>query len=82
MFSLLHRRSDGSFVILRNNKPYHVIKEDILFEAVATAAEGVVLPAEPLPPSVPVRPSPTKAELMQRLDQIAAQIAALDTEAP
>jgi len=82
MFTLLHRRNDGTFVILHNNLPYHVTEDNPLFDEVAEAAFGVELPPEPAPPPVPLRPSPTKADLMLRLEQIAKQIADMDAEAP
>jgi hypothetical protein len=79
MWTLLHRRADGSFVIELNGYPYHVIESDPLFAEVAAAAEGVDLPPEPQPepPPPPPPPQPTRAELLARLEQIAAQIAAL-----
>lgn len=77
MPTLLHRRDDGSFVIELNGHPYHVIESDPLFAEVAAAAEGVDLPPEPQPEPPPPPPQPTRAELLARLDQIAAQIAAL-----
>jgi hypothetical protein len=49
MWTLLHRRDDGSFVIHRNGWPYHVTAADPLFAEVAAAAEGVDLPPEPVP---------------------------------
>jgi hypothetical protein len=53
MWTLLHRRDDGTFVILLNGHPYHVIDSDPLFAEVAAAAEGVNLPPEPQPEPPP-----------------------------
>jgi hypothetical protein len=77
MPTLLHRRADGTFVIELNGYPYHVTESDPLFPEVAAAAEGVDLPPEPVPEAPPPPPPPTRAELLARLEQIAAQIAAL-----
>jgi hypothetical protein len=56
MWTLLHRRADGSFVIRRDGYPYHVIESDPLFAEVAAAAEGVDLPPEPQPEPPPPQP--------------------------
>jgi hypothetical protein len=56
MWTLLHRRDDGTFVIQRDGWPYHVTTDDALFPAVAAAAEGVDLPAEPQPEPPPPQP--------------------------
>jgi hypothetical protein len=56
MWTLLHRRADGSFVIELNGYPYHVIESDPLFAEVAAAAEGVDLPLEPQPEQPPPAP--------------------------
>ena len=82
MWTLLHRRADGSFVIERNGWPYHVTADDPLFPAVAAAAEGVELPPEPAPLAPPPVRQPTRAELLARLNEIAAQIEALGPESP
>jgi hypothetical protein len=77
---LLHRRTDGTFVITYNGKPYHVTQDDPLFTEVATAAVGVDLPPEPGPPAevvLPQPPQPTRAQLMARLAELQAQIEAL-----
>lgn len=57
-FSLLHRRSDGTFVIALGGLPYHVIEGDPLFSDVSAAAEGVELPPEPGPQAPPAPPPP------------------------
>ncbi len=58
MWTLLHRRADGSFVVELNGSPYHVIESDPLFAEVAAAAEGVDLPPEPPPePPPPAEPA-------------------------
>lgn len=82
MWTLKHRRPDGTFVIEYNGLPYHVIQADPLFTEVAAAAEGVELPPEPAPPIPPPPPQPTRAELLARLNEIAAQIEALGPESP
>jgi hypothetical protein len=47
---LLHRRSDGTFVIqTERGWPYHVTADDPLFAEVAQAAQGEDLPPEPVP---------------------------------
>ena len=77
---LLHRRTDGTFVITYNGKPYHVTQDDPLYAEVATAAVGIDLPPEPGPPAavvLPQPPQPTRAELMAQLLRIQAQIEAL-----
>ena len=56
MWTLLHRRDDGTFVIERDGYPYHVIESDPLFADVAAAAEGVGLPPEPVPEPPPPQP--------------------------
>jgi hypothetical protein len=56
MWTLLHRRADGSFVVELNGHPYHVIESDTLFPSVAAAAEGVDLPPEPVPEPPPPQP--------------------------
>jgi hypothetical protein len=56
MWTLLHRRDDGSFVIELNGYPYHVIQSDALFAGVSAAAEGVGLPPEPMPEPLPPKP--------------------------
>ncbi len=76
-FSLLHRRSDGTFVVVRFGHPYHVIQNDPLYPAVAAAAEGVTLPPEPAPEPAPAPPPPTLASLQADLARIQAQIDAL-----
>ncbi len=53
MWTPLHRRDDGSFVIQRDGYPYHVTADDPLFPVVAAAAEGVDLPPEPQPEPPP-----------------------------
>jgi len=56
---LLHRRSDGTFVIeTEQGWPYHVTADDPLFAEVARAAQGKDLPPEPVlsveaPPAQP-----------------------------
>lgn len=47
MFTLLHRRNDGSFVVERNGFPYHVTAGDPLYRDAQLAAEGVTLQPEP-----------------------------------
>ena len=76
-WELRHARPDGTFVILLNGLPYHVVEADPLFEAVSAAAAGLDLPPEPAPPPIPDAPQPTKAELIARLDALQAQIEAL-----
>jgi hypothetical protein len=49
MWKLKHRRLDGSFVIELGGYPYHVIKEDPLFESVSKEAKGKKLPKEEIP---------------------------------
>lgn len=49
MWTLKHKRSDGSFVIDLNGYPYHVITDDPLYEEVSAAALDVVLDPEPVP---------------------------------
>jgi hypothetical protein len=56
MWTLLHRRADGTFVIELNGYPYHVTESDPLFAEVAAAAEGVDLPPEPQPEQPPPAP--------------------------
>lgn len=82
MWTLLHRRGDGSFVIELNGSPYHVIESDPLFAEVAAAAEGVDLPLEPAPETPAPQPvaQPTRLELQAQLAQIAAQISALEDD--
>jgi hypothetical protein len=59
-WKLLHRRSDGTFVIeTEQGWPYHVTADDPLFAEAAQAAQGKDLPPEPAvqpaaAPSVPV----------------------------
>jgi hypothetical protein len=48
---VLFKRPDGTFVILRNGFPYHVVQGDALFAAAATA--GAAAPLEPAPDPVP-----------------------------
>lgn len=59
VWELQYARPDGSFVILRNGRPYHVIESDPLFAEISAAADGVTLPDEPAPPV------PTIAELAE-----------------
>jgi hypothetical protein len=54
MWTLQHARADGTFVVQRGGYPYHVTQADPLFPAVSAAAQGAVLPPEP----VPVAPDP------------------------
>lgn len=77
-WDLLHRRDDGTFVVLRAGMPYHVVAGDPLFEAVAEAAEGVELPPEPVPESPPPPPPPP---VSGRQFKAALAIAGLITEA-
>jgi hypothetical protein len=58
MWTLLHRRDDGSFVIKLNGHPYHVTQSDPLFADVSAAPEGVDLSPEPVPEPVPPPPAP------------------------
>ena len=59
MWTIKHRRDDGSFVIeLANGWPYHVVNGDDLFAAVSAAAEGQVFPPEPPPEPPPPAPLP------------------------
>lgn len=77
---VLHRRDDGTFVILHNGMPYHVTPDEPLFAEAQAAAEGLDLPPEPPPPVPavpPPAPQPTRAELMAQLLKIQAQIEAL-----
>lgn len=81
--SLTYRREDGTFVGVVGGHPYHVIPSDPLFSEAQAIADGMgdALPFEPPPPAAPPPPPPpTRAELMARLDAIAAQIAALGEE--
>jgi hypothetical protein len=56
MWTLLHRRDDGSFIIHLGGHPYHVTESDSLFADVFSAAEGVELPPEPVPEQLPPAP--------------------------
>lgn len=69
MWTLLHRRDDGSFVIrLANGWPFHVEASDPLFPAVLAAAEGVELPDELHPEPLILPPAlPSPREFMDRL---------------
>lgn len=81
MFDLMHRRADGSFVVLRGGYPYHVTADDPLFPDVAAAAEGVDLPPEPAPVVVEAAPAlPTPLQWMDRIppDRQAVLLDALD----
>jgi hypothetical protein len=49
MINLMHRRSDGTFVIEQNGYPYHVVQDDPLYSEVAQAAQGIELPPEVQP---------------------------------
>jgi hypothetical protein len=64
MINLMHRRSDGTFVIEQNGYPYHVVQDDPLYSEVAQAAQGIELPPEvqPEPPRF-VMPTITAAQL-------------------
>lgn len=51
--TLMHAREDGTYVVMRNNMPYHVVKDDPLYEAVKEAADAYgELPPEPAPQPV------------------------------
>lgn len=81
MFELMHARADGSFVVMRDGFPYHVIASDPLFDEVAEAARGVTLAPEPAPLAVVVPPPlPSPLEWMDRIppDRQAALLDALD----
>jgi hypothetical protein len=56
MWTLLHRRNDGSFIIHLRGHPYHVTKSDPLFADVVSAAESVDLAPEPVPEPLPPAP--------------------------
>jgi hypothetical protein len=49
----LHRREDGTFVVLFRGYPYHVTKDDPLYLEVSEATEGRELTPE-IPPDPPV----------------------------
>ena len=85
MINLMHRRSDGTFVIEQNGYPYHVVQDDPLYSEVAQAAQGIELPPEvqPEPPRF-VMPTITARQLRLALlglgltgAQVEAQIAAM-----
>jgi hypothetical protein len=59
MWTLQHARPDGTFVVLRDGLPYHVIPGDPIFAEVEAAAQGVELPPEPQP-----EPPPQNAETL------------------
>ena len=65
MWTLLHRRADGSYVIHLNGSPYHVIDTDPLWPDVLAADIGQPLPPEPGPPPLvpPANPSLTAEQL-------------------
>jgi len=85
--SSLVRRADGTFVGDVNGMPYHIIPGDQYWDETQEEASLRALPSEPVfeppepPPPQPVV-QPTRAELMARLEQIAAQIVALEKDAP
>jgi hypothetical protein len=54
---ILHKRTDGSFVIEKDGNPYHVTLDDPLFAEVAAAAEGMDLEPD-LPIVAPSFPKP------------------------
>lgn len=57
-WTLKHRRDDGTFVIILNGYPYHVVQNDPLFADVAAASEGADLEPEMSPtPTPPAQPS-------------------------
>ncbi len=76
---VLHRRDDGSFVIELNGYPYHVPSYNPLYAEVSAAADGLTLPPEPMPQSVefPSLPQSPIAGLLDRLQQLEAQVEAL-----
>ncbi len=75
MFRVKHSRPDGTFVIeMDNGWPYHVTRDDQLFEQVANMAEGLNLDPEPeiqVPQIVP--------QIVSRFQMIEALI---DTPSP
>lgn len=76
VFTLIHRRLDGSFVVQIDELPYHVTTTDPLFNEVARAAEGIVLSPEPEPPVLESTPVPiTQVTMRQaRLALLAADL--------
>jgi hypothetical protein len=70
MWTLQHARADGTFVIERDGYPYHVIADDPLFEAVAQAAQGTVLPPEPVPVAPEMPPQRRVVSALVFLDRL------------
>jgi hypothetical protein len=54
MWTLKHSRPDGTFVIDMNGYPYHVTKDDPLYEKAFADASDVELESEPAPQNEPI----------------------------
>jgi hypothetical protein len=61
MVDLLHRRNDGSFVILHNGLPYHVVSGDPLYNATVAAYNADPNAVSPEPAPQPITPPPVKS---------------------
>ena len=77
--SVLFRRQDGTFVIDHNGYPYHVVPGDPLGDQFSPEeiAAALLDPELPVMTPPPAPPEPTKAELLQQLQALAAKIEAL-----
>lgn len=85
MWTLAHRRADGSFVVyLASGLPYHVTASDLAFADVAAAAEGVDLPDEAAPQTLPEHArNPSPREFMDRVPMARqAEITAAAVQSP
>lgn len=72
MWSLKHRRDDGTFVIQLNGHPYHVIDADPLWPDVLAADAGQDLPPEPGPPAVEPQPVTSVSRFQARAALLSA----------